>query len=130
MCTALLFFYAFTGCDIVLSFYGKGKCKAWDTWLKSVHKNQYTAVFTKLGDEPGTIAESDVDILEMFVIKLYARSQQKVLPSSLTIMRLDNFKSSADDDLRKLPPIRSALREHSKRACFQSGYLWKEVLKT
>ena len=64
----------------------------------------------------------------MFVIELYARSQQKVLPSSLACMRLDSFKSSADDDLRKLPPSRSALREHSKRACYQSGFLWKEAL--
>ena len=41
-------------------------------------------------------------------------------------MRLE-FKASSDGDLRKLPPSREALREHSKRACYQAGYLWKEA---
>ena len=31
ICKALPFFYAFTECDIVYSFQGKRKCKAWDT---------------------------------------------------------------------------------------------------
>ena len=128
ICGALLFFYAFTGCDIVSSFYGKGKCKAWDTWMKSTNKMVYTTTFTKLGDEPSAITEDDIDVLEMFVIELYSPAQQKVFHKSLTIMRLDSFKSSADDDLRKLPPSRSALREHSKRASYQSGFLWKEAL--
>ena len=35
ICKALLFFYAFTGCDFIFSFYRKGKCKAWDTWMES-----------------------------------------------------------------------------------------------
>ena len=35
ICRALPFFYALSGCETVLSFYGKGKCKAYDVWLKS-----------------------------------------------------------------------------------------------
>ena len=31
---ALPFFYAFTECDTVFSFYDNGKCKAYDFWLK------------------------------------------------------------------------------------------------
>ena len=39
ICKALPSSYAFTGCDIVSSFYGREKCKAWGTWMGSEHKN-------------------------------------------------------------------------------------------
>ena len=44
-------------------------------------------------------------------------------------MRLNKFKSSPDNDLRKLPPSRASLLQHVKRACYQSGYLWRESLE-
>ena len=34
-CDALPFFYAFTGCDTVSSFFSKDKCRAWDVWQNS-----------------------------------------------------------------------------------------------
>ena len=34
-CNALPFFYAFTECDTVSSFFSKGKCKVWDAWHES-----------------------------------------------------------------------------------------------
>ena len=43
VCDALPFLYAFTGCDIVSSFFSKGKCKAWDAWQQSKQKNELTA---------------------------------------------------------------------------------------
>ena len=129
ICKAMSFFYTFTGCDIASSFYGKGKCKAWDTWMNITHKHIYTEVFTRLGNKPECISEEDLDILERFVIELYLLSvQQNTSPSSLASMRLENFKSSADNDLRKLPPSREALREHAKHASYQAGYLWMEAL--
>ena len=39
ICRALLFFYALSGCDIVSSFFGKGKCKMFDVWLHSINKD-------------------------------------------------------------------------------------------
>ena len=63
ICKALPFFYAFTGCDIVSSFYGKGKCKAWDTWLASEHKNTYTELFSRLGNKPESVSDNDLDII-------------------------------------------------------------------
>ena len=38
ICKALPFFYAFTGCDTVSSFSGKGKCTFFDAWMKSREK--------------------------------------------------------------------------------------------
>ena len=51
ICCALPFFYALSGCDTVLSFYGKGKCKA-NVWLKSSQKDDLTEVFIQLGETP------------------------------------------------------------------------------
>ena len=55
VCKALPFFYSFTGCDIVPSFYGKGKCKAWDIWMSSEHKDHYCDLFAKLCNKPDCV---------------------------------------------------------------------------
>ena len=39
-CKALPFLYAFSGCDIVSSFFSKGKCEAWDVWQQSENKDE------------------------------------------------------------------------------------------
>ena len=97
--------------------------------MSSEHKRLCTDVFSRLGNKPDCISEDDLDILESFVIELYLLSVQNNPPASLGSMRLENFRSSADDDLRKLPPSRGALREHAKRASYQAGYLWMEALE-
>ena len=38
-CNALPFFYAFTRCDTVSSFFSEGKCRAWDAWHQSEQKD-------------------------------------------------------------------------------------------
>ena len=67
ICLALPFFYAFTGCDTVSSFYGKGKCKAYDVWVKSERKDDFTDVFVELGEMPTDVTSDHIDILESFV---------------------------------------------------------------
>ena len=110
ICKALSFFSEFTGCDIVSSLYGKGKCKAWDIWMTSEFKQAYTEIFSKLGNKPDSVTEEDLDILEKYVIELYLISaQNKLPPTSLSSMRLNKFKSSPDNDLRKLLPSRASL---------------------
>ena len=121
-CSALPLFYALTGCDIVSSFFSKGKCKAWDTWQKSGQKDELTALFSKLGDKPAALVNDQIDLLETFVLELYGLSREDTLLQG----RLNKFTMSTDDDLRKLPPGRDALTEHIKRACYQAGYLWRE----
>ena len=44
-------------------------------------------------------------------------------------MRLEDFVRSLDNDLRKLPPSREALRKQAKRSCFQTGYLSIEAVE-
>ena len=108
---ALSFFYAFTGCNIVSSFYGKGKCKAWDTWMGSEHKNTYTNLFSRLGNKPESVSDNCLNIIERFVVEIYIPSAQNIPSYSLASVRLENFVRSSDNYLRKLPPCRETLRE-------------------
>ena len=62
-----------------------------------------------------------MDTVEEFIRLLCAVSE-----SSLGAERLNKFQKSTDDDLRKLPPSSEALLQHTKRACYQAGYLWQE----
>ncbi len=121
VCLALPFFYCLTGCDTVSSLTGKGKCKAWDAWFNSRNKDEFTSVFTELGNQPKEVTEVQMEKIEEFICLLYGASE-----NSLGAHRLSKFQKSTDDDLRKLPPSREALLQHVKRSCYQAGYLWQE----
>ena len=112
MCRALPFFYCLTGCDTVSSLTGKGKCKAWDSWFNSMKKDEFTSVFQELGNKPEEITSDQMDKIEEFIRLLYSVSE-----TSLGADRLKKFQKSTDDDLRKLPPSREALLQHTKRGC-------------
>ena len=124
VCRALPFFYCLTGCDTVSSLTGKGKCKAWDSWFNSMKKDEFTSVFQELGNKPEEITSDQMDKIEEFIRLLYSVSE-----TSLGADRLKKFQKSTDDDLRKLPPSREALLQHTKRACYQAGYIWQECLE-
>jgi hypothetical protein len=61
----LLFFHAFTGCDVVSAFHGKGEKSAWQTW--NVWPEEST-VFRKRSQYPPVLGEDDQSILEKFVV--------------------------------------------------------------
>ena len=123
-CKALPFFYAFSGCDIVSSFYGKGKCKMYDIWMNCSYKDEMTELFTQLGKSPSDVTDNQMSLLERYILELYGSRA-----SSLGSARLDRFNKSSDNDLRALPPSRDALRQHVLRACYQSGYLWRQSVE-
>ncbi len=116
-------FYCLTGCDTVSSLTGKGKCKAWDTWFNSDNKDEFTTVFKELGNQPKEITSSQMDKIEEFIRVLYTVSE-----TSLGADRLKKIMKSTNDDLRKLPPSREALLQHTKRSCYQAGYIWQECV--
>ena len=119
ICQALPYFYAFTGCDTVSSFYGKGKCKAYDVWIQSKQKQQLTDVFCQLGEKPATVTVEQINILEKYVLELYGATH-----ATLGASRLDKFNKSKDNNLRSLPPSKGALIQQIYRASYQAGYLW------
>lgn len=120
---ALPFFYAFTRCDTVSSFYGKNKCKAYDVWIKSEQKDDLT-VFIQLGEKPTNVTSDQIDMLESFVLQLYGSTYDK-----LGATRLDKFNKSTDNDFHSLPPSKEALRQHIYRASYQAGYLWRQSVE-
>ena len=125
---ALPFFYAFTGCDTVSSIFNHGKCKCWDVWKNDERNKDITSVFISLGRLPQTVSEHHVDVLEYYIKRLYSPNAREV-SQSLAVDRLTHFQRSTDNDVRKLPMSRPALLEHTRRACFQAGYLWMECVR-
>ena len=87
ICPALPFFYAFTGCDTVSSFYGKGKCKAYDAWVKSKRKDNFTDVFVKLGEKPTDGTSDHIDILGSFMLQLNGSSHDTLGATRLDIIQ-------------------------------------------
>lgn len=118
---ALPFFHAFTGCDTVSAFHGKGKRSAWQTWCSF---EKVTNTFIRLSSKPKTITCKDLQILEQYVVLLYDRGSSC---TEVNMARLDLFarKQRAYDSI---PPTSAALKEHCKRATFQAGYVWRQSL--
>ena len=123
-CNALPFFYAFTGTDTASSSFSKGKSWAKDAGHQSEEKDVLANVFSKLGNKPLRLSLDQTNVLEKFVLEIYA--VRKV--DSLTQARLDKFMMSTDNDLQKLVPSREALIHHTKLACCQAGYLWRDSI--
>ena len=80
-------------------------------------------VFIRLGNEPGELTNTGMNIIKKFVTKMCTEQNK-----SLTLLRIEFFKYIKDSDLRKLPPSREALEQHPRRACYQAGYVWKETV--
>jgi hypothetical protein len=115
------FFHAFTGCDVVSAFRGKGKKSAWQTW--EVH-DEVTKTFTKLSQNPASLDDKDLNALEKFVVIMYDRS------STLTTVneaRLDLF-AWKQRPYMAIPPTQAALKEHSKRAAYEGGIIWGQAM--
>ena len=74
--SGILFFHAFTGCDVVSSFRGKGKKSAWQTW--NVCNDDVSKIFKKLSKYPPTVEDEDIEIVEKFIVTLYDRSSNAV----------------------------------------------------
>ena len=68
---ALLFWYAFTGCDTVSSFNGCRKKTAWVVWAAFP---EITDAFARLSLSSTIIDEGVLSLLERFVVLLYDRT--------------------------------------------------------
>ena len=118
-CIALPVFHAFTGCDTVLSFAGRGKKTAWDTW--KAYKD-VTRAFCALAvcPSPETI-ELWLKPLERFVVLLYDRTSIQGSINEALFTR----KGRAID---AIPPTQAALMQHIKRAAYQAGHCWSQAM--
>ena len=119
--SGLPFFHAFSGCDTVSSFHGKGKRSAWQTWDMF---EKVSPVFTKLGSTPMAISDEDMQVIEEFVVLMYDRSSSY---KEVNEARLDLF-ARKQQSYDCIPSTSAALREHCKRAAFQAGHVWDQSL--
>ena len=114
---ALPSFHAFTGCDTVSCFYGKGKKIAMDTWNSFP---EVTSAFLSLGNTPAVVDDTCMAILERLMVLLYDRTSAQ---TAVNDARKQLFvKKGRQFDA--IPPTRAALLERSKRAVLQAGYIW------
>ncbi|KAL8617912.1 hypothetical protein ACOMHN_026489 [Nucella lapillus] len=122
VCTALLGLHAYTGCDSVSSFAGKGKVAALKM-LKS--KENVQQAFSDLGKDwelSGELFEK----LEKFTCKLYAPKQPT---TGVNELRYQLFcAKNGDIESHQLPPCQDCLWKHAHRANYQAG-LWRRCLE-
>ena len=108
VCRALVGVHAYTGCDTVSAFAGKGKAKA----LKLLSKNKKIQdTFMKLGQE-WDLSPDLMNKLEAYTSLLYA----------------PKTSSTKINDLNQLPPFRDCLEKHALRANNQAG-IWRRCLE-
>ena len=103
-------FHAFTGCDTVSCFVGRGKKTAFALW-KSYPA--VTGAFVELAATPISVSEECISHLECFVVLLYDRTSTKVHGNDAR-KQLFAQKGRAFDDI---PPTEASLLEHTKD-CF------------
>ena len=116
----ILFFHAFTGCDVVSAFRGKGKKTAWQTWevLPEV-----THVVQKLSQYPPVMDDADLSMLEKFVITMYDKNSTA---DGVDDARFDLF-ARKQRSYNAIPPTRSSLAQHVKRATYQAACVWSQA---
>ena len=119
-CLTLPAFHAFTGCDTVSAFSGRGKKTAWETW-KSFP--DVTVALEELLNLTVGISETSMSLLERFVVLMYDRTSDC---TEVNEARKYLF-SRKSRTLENIPPTKAALREHIKRTIFQV-HIWNQSL--
>ena len=121
-CRALPFFHAFTGCDTVSCFGGRGKKTAWETWKSD---DGVTAAFGALSATPNsTTIDECIAPLQRFVVLLYDRtSSQEHVNDARKQLFTQNCRT-----IDAIQPTRAALNQHAKRAAYQVGYCWGQMM--
>lgn len=119
---AIAGFHSFTGCDTVSCFAGKGKKSAWDVWRVFP---DVTQAFCALSAPLSSVSDEMYQLLERFVILLYDRTSSCI---SLDDSRKELFTKRFRRNIENLPPTTAAFRQHVKRAAYQSGHVWGQIL--
>ena len=117
---ALPMFHALTGCDTVSAFVGHGKKTAWAVWNSFP---DLTRALLELAHAPAKIEEQCLHVIERFVILLYDRTS-----TSTDVNKARKKLFAKTSSVGKIPPSHAALVQHVKRAAFQGGHIWGQVL--
>ena len=124
ICLGLLFFHSLTGCDSTSAFVAKTKNAFYHHWLRYDREEELNWAFQQLSWLPSmSTLLSVMEVIERFVCSLYGESTPNIDEA-----RFNLFSHSADDNLRRLPPTKNALKMHVQRAAFQAGWVWGNSL--
>ena len=122
VCRALIGMHAYTGCDTVSAFAGKGKVKALKLLTGS---REYQDTFLKL-DQEWDLSQELTDKLEEFTCSLYAPKTSANKINDL-LYHLSCAKKG-EIESHQLPPCKDCLVNHSLRANYQAG-IWRRCLE-
>jgi hypothetical protein len=114
-------FHAFTGCDTVSCFAGKGKKTCWETWKAFP---EVTTAFKVMMQCPEQIDSITMGLLERFVVLMYCRTSAA---ETVNIARKTLF-TQKNCNIEAIPPTKDALEQHAKRTVLQAGYIWGQAL--
>ena len=84
---------------------------------------ELTRALLKLSSAPSDIPEEILHTIERFVILLYGRTS--------TCTDIDNACKklfARKNNVELIPPTKAALEEHVKRAAYQGGQVWGQML--
>ena len=121
MCKALLGMHAFTGCDTVRAFAGKGKISPLTILKTHAELNE---AFAQLWVQWNLLPDLHVK-LEEFVCKLNAT---RLATSSIDALRYNLVCArKGDAETHQLPPCQDCLRKHTIRTNYQAA-IWRRRL--
>jgi hypothetical protein len=122
ICRALIGFHAFSGCDTVSAFVGRGKLGP----LNRMRSNKvFLETFTSLGNTWDFSTETFGN-LQHFTCLMYAPTTKTVVVNQL---RHDLFFAKRGEvESNHLPPCEDTLTKHAMRANYQAG-VWKRCLE-
>ena len=119
VCRALVSMHAFTGCDTVSAFSGRGKLSA----LKLIKNDENMCETMKLLGEDWTLGEELFGRLNRFTCSLYATHTKC---TSVNELRYEQFRlKKGKIHSAQIPPCEDCLLEHAKRANYQAA-IWKK----
>ena len=117
---ALPMFHALTGCDTVSSFVGHGKKTAWSTWNV---QPQLTDAMLNLSCAPSNVQDDVMHTIERYVILLYDRTS-----TCTDIDKARRKMFARRPNVKQIPPTKATLEQHVKRATYQGGHVWGQLL--
>ncbi len=123
ICDSLIGLHAFTGCDTVSAFAGRGKVSA----LKLMKKNTtFQETFHQLG-QSWDLSPQLFQKLEEFTCRLYFASS---CTDEVNVLRYQLFCAKRGEvESSQLPPCKDSLFMHACRANYQTA-IWKTCLQT
>jgi len=122
-CQALLFFHAYTGCDVTSAMFGTGKKTAWKAWANF---SEVTETFIAITQDPTSLKLDSLHMrrLQRLTVLIYSNMcSANSVNEARKLMFTHGLKA-----LECIPPTQQVLFQHTKRALLVAAFIWKQSL--